>query len=588
MDSDEEMENTPSWKGVPACVVLINIYDPLQQQTAEAALAATSRLIRQNLRLANSNHVGVCLYGVDNSGKESFHDVCPLNTPSLEEFKKLRELDISSFKQAKEFKMSDVLPHCSKMFSSCKKLLSSSTVLLLTRLDTPPIQSDQLPTIQTVHDLVDNNIEIKFLNISQSDYEIDEFYENFLSEANKGRGAVIPRTVWDPKEIELLMHQQTDRHLAVAKLSLEIGNGLAIGVGVYNLIKSQGQYQKRTNLNREDNAIVTSVTKAVKVSHRPDTVEEMDVDNDGTIQVPLLKSELLHYQEYGGERVEFTDNEMKSLKNPFGPPMMKLLGFKPSHILCKEKWYLKPCHFLFPNESVIEGSTVAFRALHQACIETSMVAICVLCTRVNARPKIVALSPCSSPLGQDVEMGFDVIQLPFIENVREVPVPEEEETKTSTADKSVMRDILETLKFDYNSNLFENPKTQSTYRAIEAIALNEDDVEPFVDTTKRDPKVFEDLKADLFEEIFGPFGPTASKRAGTATSSGVWSKKARTEENGLDADAIFKQRVSNKEVDRYTVKELRDLLKSTRNTKALTGLKKDELVELVYQYYADD
>lgn len=586
MDSDEEMEYSPSWKGVPACVVLINVYDPLQHQTAETALAATCRLIRQNLRLANSNHVGVCLYGLDNSGKESFHDVFPLNNPTLEDFKKLRELNISSFKQAKEFKMSDVLPHCSKMFSNCKKLLSSSTVLLLTRLDTPPIQSDQLPTIQTVHDLVDNNIEVKFLNISKLDYEIDEFYENFLSEANKGRGAVIPRTVWDPKEIELLMHQQTDRHLTVAKLSIEIGNGLSIGVGIYNLIKtSQGLYQKRSNLTREDNAIVNSVSKAMKETCRLDTGEEMDVDDNGTTRVPLLKSEILHYQEYGNERVEFTDNEMKSLKNPFGPPMMKLLGFKPFHILCKEKWFLKPCSFLFPNESIIEGSTVAFKALHQACTETSMVAICVLCTRVNSRPKIVALSPCTSPLGQDVEMGFDVIQLPFIENVREVPVVEEEETTISTADKSVMRDILETLKFDYNCNLFENPKIQSTYRAIEAIALNEDDIEPFVDTTKRDPKVFEDLKDELFEEIFGPFGSTASKRVGTGTSSGNQSKKARTEENGLDADAILKQRVSNRELNRYTVKELRDIVKLTKNTEPLTGKNKAELIELVYQNY---
>ncbi|XP_063385834.1 ATP-dependent DNA helicase 2 subunit 1 [Cydia fagiglandana] len=589
MDSDEEIDNAPSWRGVPGCIVLINIYDPSKYGTAKVAHAATCSLIRQNLKFANSNHIGVCLYGTEDSNSSAFGiksvvDVCPLNTPSLEDFKKLRSLEIKTLKQAKEFKMSDVLWHCSKMFANCKKLLSSRTVLILSRLDEPPIASDQKPTIKRVNDLVDSNIEVKFVNISQLEYKIDKFYKNFLFEASKGKGVIIPKIVWECKEVEELMYQQTDRHLAVAKLSFEIGDGLSIGVGVYNLSKTH-QYQKTTALHRADNAILTSVTKTVKVTQRPDNSEAMDVDGDGTVQMPLLKSELLYYQEYGGERVEFTDNEMKSLKNPFGPPMMKLLGFKPSHVLCKEKWFLKPCQFLFPNESIIEGSTVAFKALHQACLEMSMVAICVLSTRVNSKPKIVALSPCSNPLGNDVEMGFDVIQLPFMENVREVPIiNDDEDREVSRVDKSFMKDVLNTVRCDYHPKMFENPKTQALMRAVEAVALEEDAVEPFEDTTKPKPKVFEDVKADLFEEIFGPFDPQATKRYGPS-SSGPAAKKARLE--GMDAEAILNHRLRNKEVQDYTVKELRELLKS-KNTPALTGMKKTELVDLVYQFYSDD
>lgn len=588
MSSDEENEEFTSWKGVPATIICINIYGPARLNAAQVAHAATCRMIRQYLRTSSSQFIGVCLYGTEGSntsvfGIKSVEEVFPLSLPSLDYYQKLQNIDIASLKQAKEFTLSDVLWYCNKAFASCNKQLSTRNIIILSHFDIPPIQSDEYPAHMRVVDLVDSNIEIRLLNISETDYEINQFYIDFLIGANKGQRLPFPNPVWDHKEIEQLMHQQSHRHLAVARLSFEIGEGLAIGVGVYSLLKGQTQ-QKKTDLHRDTNAILTSVNKTMKV--RVGTEENMDIEEaeQETKPVPLLKGELLHYQTYGGERIEFTDDEKKMLRNPFGPPMLKLLGFKPASIMSKEKWFLKPSYFLFPNESIIEGSIIAFKALHQACAEMNKVAICVLCSRINARPKIVALSPTSKPLGLNVEIGFDIICVPFVENVRNIHIMEEDEDiKISDRNKTVMKDILNKLQFDYKPDMFENPKLQSQYRAIEAIALEDDEVDPFIDTTKPDSKKFQELQDDLFQELFGPFGAVAVKKAASSKDGGPASKKAKVE--NIDED-LLKQRLDTEKVKDYTVAQLKDILKYKEipDLPALTGLKKNELVDFVYKY----
>ena len=593
MSSDEETEEFSSWKGIPATLICINTYGPGKLNSAQIAYTATCRMMRQYLRTSSSQLIGVCLYGTEGSntsvfGIKTVEEVFPLSLPSLYDYKKLQSLDISSIKQAKELTLSDVLWYCNKAFASCKKQLSTRTVIMLSRFDIPPLQSDEKPALKRVVDLVDSNIELKLINISETDYEINIFYKKFLIEANKGEDAALPKPIWDYKEVEQLMHQQSHRHLAVARLSFEIGEGLAIGVGVYNLLKSSAYSQQKTvDLHRDTNAILTSVNKTMKI--KVGNSEHMDIDEEDAEQeskpVPLLKSEEIHFVNYGNEKIEFTVDERKTLNNPFGPPMLKLLGFKPASIMCKEKWYFKSGFFLFPNESIIEGSTVPFKALYQACEEMKKVAICVLCTRVNARPTIVALCPSSKPLGLNVEIGFDIIHVPFVENVRNIPVFEEDEDmEIPVANKTVMKDILNSLRFDYKPDMFENPKLQAQYNAIEAIALEDEEVEPFIDTTKPDIKSFQGIQDDLFLELFGPFGATAVKKAASSKEGGPDSKRAKVVEN-IDEE-LLKTRLDNNKVKDYTVAQLKDILKFKEipNLPAFTGLKKGELVDLVYKH----
>lgn len=589
MDSDDEIEINSTWRGVPATLICINIYDQVNK-TAEVALAATCRVIRQYLRLSGSHHVGVCVYGIESTnssalGINNVEEIFPLKLPTLDDYDKLQKIDIASFNKAQDLILSEVFRYCSRVFASCKKQLSSRNIIMLSRLDVPPLLSDQKPALKRVVEITDSNIDIQLINISESEYDVDLFYKNLLINANKKEDIVLPKPIWDKHDIEKLMYQQSHRHLAVARLNFEIGEGLEIGVGIYSLIKSDSQFIKKTDLHRDTNAILTSVNKTEKVTISEDN--EMDVDDEQINKpVPLLKSELLYYKIFGEEKVSFTDDEMKAMKNPFGPPMLKLLGFKPANSMCKEKWFLKPCYFLFPNEGIIEGSFLAFKAFYKACIATKVVAICVMCTRVNARPIIVALSPSSNPLGLNAEIGFDVIRVPFIENLRQLPVEDDGDNKQiSDSNKVVMKDILKTLQFDFNSNMFENPKIQKQYRAIEAKAMDDDDDEPFVDTTKRDPHIFQDLQDDLFQELFGPFGLTTGKRTISHAEGGSTSKRTKQYSDIPPIDeTLLQERLNEGKVCSYTVTELKSILhsRSIPELPALTGLKKAELVELVY------
>ncbi|XP_050352422.1 ATP-dependent DNA helicase 2 subunit 1 [Nymphalis io] len=583
MDSDEENDFQTSWRGIPGTIILVNAFENSKNNIFGTVHGAVCRLIRQHLRSLSYQNISVCIFGTEETTASAFDtkpviEIIPLSSPSLDDYNKLKNSDITSFKEAKEFKLSDVLWHCSKTFANCKKQLSSRTVIMLTCLNNPPIAVDQKPTLNRAIDLVDANINIRIINVSQHEYKIDAYFEKLFTIANRGLDFVMPKPVWDSAEIEKLIYQESHRHVAVAKLNFEIGEDFNIGVGVHTLLTRAGQiYKGKINLDRDTNTVLTSMTKTMKVTLEDDEESKQK-------QVPLLKSELIHYQDIGGERIEFTDSEKKLLTNPFGPPMMKLLGFKPATIVCKEKWYLKMGYFLFPNESIIEGSTVAFKALHRACRDMDMVAICVLSTRVNAKPFIVALSPCSKPLGLNVQVGFDIVIIPFVESVRDLNINEEGENEASQpiekAHKRLMSNILNKITIDFKADMFVNPKLELEYRAIEAIALEDDDNEPFIDTTKANPDKFQDIDEELFEELFGPFGSLSIKRTASSVDSSTKKQKVKIDEG------LLSTRLQNEKINDYTVQQLKQILKykDIENLPALTGLKKSELVELVYKH----
>lgn len=582
MDSGDE-SNTSMNRGIPASIVLINSFDPNSTNVSEVAHKATCELVRHHLRTNSLQLLGVTFFGTQvTTSSTSYNvqcvtDIFPLTSITTKHYNDLKNTDISKIQQSKELILSDVLFHCSKIFSNCKRQLSSRIIFILSSFDVPPVKQDQLTTLELVKDLVDLNIEIRMINISQTQYEIDPFYNKFLKEANKSLNVKIPEPVWSHETILIQMLAESDRYLSVASLKFDIGNDVSIGVGVYKLLKGHTQtHSKSTNLDRDTSDILNSVVKTVKVN-----LEGADTNtNEEQREVPIIKSELLHCQEYAGERIEFTDSEYKLITNPFGPTLLKLLGFKSILVIRKEKWFLKNCYFLFPNERSIEGSTVAFKALHQACIETKVVAICVLSTRVNAKPLIVALSPCSYPLGLDISIGFDVIPLPFVENVRDLPAIEEnEDTKITEDQKNIMSNIINNLKFDYQPSMFEDPKLQKLLNIIEAKALELANVE-FNDTTLHGDEHFESIDNEQFYELFGPFNVVPAKRAMVAKETNGC-KKLKTE--NIDEN-LLSDRVTNNEIGKYTVPELKQILKCKNASEALTGLKKQELVNLIYKY----
>jgi len=87
----------------------------------------------------------------------------------------------------------------------------------------------------------------------------------------------------------------------------------------------------------------------------------------------IRPEELLQSVRYGGEAVVFTQDEVRRLKRLESDDGvtrdigLTLVGFKPRHRL-KRHFNVKTAQFVYPDESIIRGSTVCFRALREACV----------------------------------------------------------------------------------------------------------------------------------------------------------------------------------------------------------------------------
>lgn len=97
------------------------------------------------------------------------------------------------------------------------------------------------------------------------------------------------------------------------------------------------------------------------------------------------------YYPYGGTKVVFTDDEMKSLKEVADPGLV-LMGFKPYDAL-KPSMNFRGSYFIYPDDEQFTESSKAFKALLFGMAELKQMAICRLIYRKGSIPRFVALMP---------------------------------------------------------------------------------------------------------------------------------------------------------------------------------------------------
>ena len=119
------------------------------------------------------------------------------------------------------------------------------------------------------------------------------------------------------------------------------------------------------------------------------------------------------------------------------------------------------------------------------------VAIVKIVTRNNSTVKFAALLPQQEILDEDgiqaYPPGMHVIYLPFADDLRET---EFEENKKATEEQiSKAKKLVKTLRINFDSNQFENPHLQRHYSALQALALDKDQLEDTPDYTLPDEEV---------------------------------------------------------------------------------------------------
>ena len=113
---------------------------------------------------------------------------------------------------------------------------------------------------------------------------------------------------------------------------------------------------------------------------QPDTNEEVRTERrfmDFTTNTPLLSSDINKFIEFGGQKIKFTQDEVRGMAKSVLRDCqgLKLLAFKPINKL-DWSYFVRSNHFIYPEESMVKGSKQLFVALMKKCVEKQVAAIC--------------------------------------------------------------------------------------------------------------------------------------------------------------------------------------------------------------------
>ena len=585
-EEDEETEYQPSgvYTGLKDCLIfLIDCTSEMfaatfggdNQVPFELCIKCAKSVLMNKVVSSEKDLVGIVFYGTEKHKNPSdFKHVYiyqDLDTPDAPRIKQLEEMlegdgynDFdATFGHSNNFSLSDVLWTCSTMLANSAYKYGHKRILLFTNNDHP---HERRPDLQRqarakAKDLAENNIDIELMHMG-SNFDISKFYQDLIYEGDE-EVTIAPNPVERFEELLTRVRSKEMKKRAIQKIPLTLGPGLEIGVGVYCMVR-EARKPSFVRLDKRTNEELKTQTKYLC----EDTATE------------LMPTDMKFYQPFGGEKVAFEKEEVAEVKK-FAEPGLTLMGFKPKSRL-KKHYYVKPSNFIYPDESIVNGSSRLFVALLKKCLERDVIAVCRYVPRSNTPPCFVALVPQEEELGdnnlQVSPPGFHAIYLPFGEDLRKLQLPEPSKASPDQIDKA--KEIIKKLTFNFQSEAFENPVLQKHYRNLEAIALEHENEEEVTDLTLPDTDRMRNRAGDLigqFKDMVYPVGyePGAkvTKRKAPADGGGA-AKKVKAADGPVDVEAAARGGTLNT----LTVPILKEFLKSV-GEKAPT--KKGDLIAAI-------
>lgn len=575
-DDDEDEIDETGYKAVKDAVLFAIEVSPsmLQSPTATggrktdtdsplmAALKAAYHLMQQRIIAAPKDLMGVLLYGTEaskfyNEDKEttggwSFphcYLLTDLDIPEADDVKTLKRLVESEDPEAQEVLkptndavgMHTVLFCVNQIFQQKASNFSSRRLFLVTNNDDPHADNKAFRSQATVRakDLYDLGVTIELFPISTPPREFDSslFYNDIVYKTVPDDPEAIvynPVSVADSDTSALKAGGTTDgigllqslllniaskvtpKRALFSSVPLEIAPGLKISVKGYLLYKHQ-QPARSCYIYVEGE--VPEIVKGRRA---------LEVTQDGaygqSMTREVQKAEIRKAYTFGGEKITFTEDEVKKLRD-FGDPVIRIIGFKPLGKL--PLWAnTKNSTFLYPSEEAYIGSSRVYSALYQKLAKDQLFGLCWFVPRRNAVPVMAAMIPTliddsdKNLAGTSVTgapQGLHIIPLPFADDIRQNPPVFRTPPVASDSLIDAMRPMirkepkflngtsthtdLEQLnlpKGTYDPGRYANPSLQWHYRILQALALEEDV-----------PKVPEDKTIPKYKQIDKRIGAEA-------------------------------------------------------------------------------
>ncbi|KAK3214175.1 hypothetical protein GRF29_28g2235658 [Pseudopithomyces chartarum] len=460
---------------------------------ASAALKCALHLMQQRIISNPKDMMGILLFGTEKTdlkdGDNTFQHcylLTDLDVPCAQDVRQLRDL-LENEEEAEEIlkpakepaSIATVLFCANQIFTTKAPNFSSRRLFLVTDNDSPAtIKQDKDTAITRARDLYDLGCTIDLFPISQPQQSFDRtrFYDDLVyptSPSDPDAPAAISTATKTAKSgdgITLLkqllssINSKAAPRRALFSLPFEIGPGLRIGVKGFIMIKRQEHVKScYVWVGGEKPQIVQTST-----SHMADDTARV-----------VEKTELRKAYKFGGDTITFSPEEMVQIRQCFGDPVIRIVGFKPMSML--PLWAnINKATFLYPSEADFIGSTRVFSALQQKLIKSKKMALTWFVARKNASPVMAAIIPGEERYDENGEQtmppGLWLVPLPFADDVRQCPEqPAEPRTTDELTDK--MRIIIEQLQLPkgvYDPSKYPNPDLQWFYRILQAMALEEE------------------------------------------------------------------------------------------------------------------
>lgn len=482
-----------------------------------------------------------------------------------------RALFRKSFGHSADYSLGEAFWVCSNLFSEVRLKMSHKRIMLFTNDDNPHGNDSVKAKFARTKaaDLRETGIYLDLMHLKKpGGFDIALFYRDIINTAEDEDLGV---QFGESSKLEDLMKKvraKETRKRALSRLNFYLGKDMALTVGIYNLVQ-KAYKQPPIKLYRETNEPVKTKTRTFN-------------RETGSL---LLPSDTKRAQIYGNRQIVLEKEETEEVKR-FDSPGLFLIGFKPL-VMLKRHHHIRPAQLIYPEDSLISGSTTLFNALLIKCLEKEVMAVCRYIPRRNTPPCFIALVPQEEVLDeqnvQTAPPGFHLIFLPYADDKRNIDFTEKVSANQEQVDK--MKEIVQKLRFKYRSDSFENPVLQQHYMNLEALALDLMEPEKAEDLTVPKTEAIDNRIGNLVEEFkqlvyppgYDPEGKATKRKQGDG--SGQLEKKAKIEISEVD----LKNHVQKGTLGKLTVPLLKDVCK-TYGLKG--GGKKQELLDLITEHFS--
>ena len=543
--------------------------------------------------------------------------------PQLNEKNYKKELN-DIFKPAEDIKsnnLSNALWIVHSLLKNYDKKSYKRRIFLFTDNDDPITDNQEKNLcLQRAKDMNDSDITIELfpMNFDNKRFNLSNFYSQIIpansdDDLDGGNDNLlsIEQCTDRLRELTKRIRQKEIKKRTLGKCPFYLTNNTKIYMNIYSSIR-KAYKGKIYNVDAKTNKLLKGVNSIIC----KDSGADLYPEQVGT------------YQLYGNKKIIFSKEEMNKIKF-LEQPGMKLMGFKSIDSI-KPYYNIRESYFIYPNELFSNGAGKLVDALIKQMTNKKKCAIVKFVAREGSTVKFCALLPQQEKYDEDyfqTPPGFNMIVLPWADDIRsnsEILSKNPKILPKVTDEQSELaKKLIKKMNISFDCRAFENVELQKFYATLQALALEETNVEPVEDTlqphTEGLEKVLDGLDETFRQSIFGKEGGKTSevcekyvkgnrnkKRSRSKSKSDVseesrsQSKKKRKkkkkkedsdedekeEQGGNYSDEIIRKMMNNKKLEKMTVPELKDICR-IRNI-ATKGLKKVDILEKIRNYLEDE